>query len=832
MRVRGISCLFETRGGKAVISCCCHHNIMTVYVLSDGSGPCSQVPSHLTRIPMALLCPNTNYNNKTVKGEVIHKGPLVRVATDDLILKTIIHEEDAMQNVDCQRMSINMIIFGALAESFSHRVNPGDILWVSGFTVGKSPTANKDKLHPCNLLLSGDDACIYVSKQRPPEPRSPLASRGSSLTPDVDLRTPRAPRYTYVRLDELKNMAVVNVYGVVVFFKQPFKSRGTDYCSSLKITDQSEHKIGCTIFCEKLEDHPRIFQTGDIIRMHRVKVHLYNSSLTLVNTFGFSVVTFSGTVGGGMEPRTSSKSLQLDEDDRRTIEELRAWAACQALLSSVSAAVPLSAVQPNAYFDLICQLLAKASIDSTCTLLRVWDGTRCPHALLKVIVEPNSTEGPSSFSKYKESHIANVLVYDNHVEVSRHLKPGAFLRIYNLRAIPGSSRVPGLTSSQPVELDHLAFHLHGGTSYGRGIRLLPENSPDVQELRRATEAFLDHQDEEVSELNDSELLEVWSTPPEFIEGDVLDCRTERCCDHQLQLVTLSQVKQSAGGQTHHVRAQIGSYEPRQLHRALKLFCCSCSAIQDVPDEELLAGIFSEATRRPAACAPPPWALSGQVDLPGDASASQQHSPSVHLSTKLMTEGKTEQLIFLMGCSLEETQHLAAAYPNVVPVAPFGGRLALLDLTAPFLFRGTNRHYGCKRCSEAAVREPSAAGVEQIDEKMIAETLGVQPLQLVLLMKLQLQDATDTLDVYLWRHAELFFSVAATDVSANQEAQNSIHRTMETLCPAEGSIGERPWLDLCLMAYQTEGEDRQIQTCYQICNTVVVKPCCNSPDNTQ
>ncbi|PWA19947.1 hypothetical protein CCH79_00016549, partial [Gambusia affinis] len=151
-------------------------------------------------------------------------------------------------------------------------------------------------------------------------------------------------------------------------------------------------------------------------------VHLYKNSLTLVNTFGFSVVTFSGTVGGGMEPRTSSKSFQLDEDDRHTIEELRAWAACQAGLSSVSVAVPLSAVQPNAYFDLICQLLAKASIDSTCTLLRVWDGTKCPHALLKVIAEPNCTEGPSSFSKHKESHIANVLVYDNHVEFSKHLK--------------------------------------------------------------------------------------------------------------------------------------------------------------------------------------------------------------------------------------------------------------------------------------------------------------------------------------------------------------------------------------------------------------------------
>lgn len=30
-----------------------------------------------------------------------------------------------MQSVDCQRMSINLIIFGALAESVSHRVNPG-----------------------------------------------------------------------------------------------------------------------------------------------------------------------------------------------------------------------------------------------------------------------------------------------------------------------------------------------------------------------------------------------------------------------------------------------------------------------------------------------------------------------------------------------------------------------------------------------------------------------------------------------------------------------------------------------------------------------------------
>lgn len=53
---------------------------------------------------------------------------------------------------------------------------------------------------------------------------------------------------------------------------------------------------------------------------------------------------------------------------------------------------------------------------------QVWDGTRCPHTLLKVIVEPSVTEGPPSFSAERETLIANVLVYDNHVEAARQLK--------------------------------------------------------------------------------------------------------------------------------------------------------------------------------------------------------------------------------------------------------------------------------------------------------------------------------------------------------------------------------------------------------------------------
>uniref|UniRef100_A0A3P8UGA0 Protection of telomeres protein 1 n=1 Tax=Cynoglossus semilaevis TaxID=244447 RepID=A0A3P8UGA0_CYNSE len=299
------------------------------------------------------------------------------------------------------------------------------------------------------------------------------------------VRRPNVTKYTYVKLDELKDQTVVSLYGVVVFFKQPFKSRGTDFCSSLKITDQSNLKIVCTIFCDKLENHPKIFQIGDIIRLHRVKVH----SMTLLNTHGFSVVTFDGAVGGPVEPRASSLHFHFDKEDRRIVKELRSWAATQTLRPPLPT-IPLSAVQPRTYFDLTCQLLSKAVIDSTCTLLRVWDGTRCSRPLLRVIVERSSVEGPSSFSRQKENLIANVLVYDNHVMVARELKPGDFLRIYNLRAIPGASKVPGLTSNQLEDQDHLAFHLHGGTAYGRGIRVLAPELHPKWELYARKEAKL------------------------------------------------------------------------------------------------------------------------------------------------------------------------------------------------------------------------------------------------------------------------------------------------------------------------------------------------------
>lgn len=41
-----------------------------------------------------------------------------------------------------------------------------------------------------------------------------------------------------------------------------------------------------------------------------------------------------------------------------------------------------------------------------------------------------------------------------------------------------------MNSENQATLLALEFHLHGGTSYGRGIRVLPESNSDVDQLKK------------------------------------------------------------------------------------------------------------------------------------------------------------------------------------------------------------------------------------------------------------------------------------------------------------------------------------------------------------
>lgn len=161
---------------------------------------------------------------------------------------------------------------------------------------------------------------------------------------------------------------------------------------------------------------------------------------------------------------------------------------------------------------------------------------------------------------------------------------------------------------------------------------------------------------------------------------------------------LSEVRRTGPGGVHHVTVQLCSYEPQRLHQLLKLYCSKCSSMydrlclfrsckpldhclqflmfetfcslfilkknqittttlyltidafylrQDIPDEELVENLFSQASRNPVPCDTPPWALSGTVRPPPGP---LKRTFSIHMSKQLVSEGKTTQLIFIMGTS--------------------------------------------------------------------------------------------------------------------------------------------------------------------------------------
>uniref|UniRef100_A0A672MHV6 Protection of telomeres protein 1 n=1 Tax=Sinocyclocheilus grahami TaxID=75366 RepID=A0A672MHV6_SINGR len=511
---------------------------MPVQKVKDSSDLDAKVPSHLQRTSITSLTITSEPSHRCVKARVVHIGPVISCAQKDGIemLRAELKEEDPLQRT-AEHTSINVIFFGTLAKDFSQSARQGDVVLLADFTIKKSPSFLRDKLHPCQLEMDGKDDCVYVS--------------GICFLLEPLLKT--------------IFLALISFFSLIFIFSVPHYL-SLDYCSTLKITDQSDVKVGCNIFSKKLEDHPVIFRVGDIIRLHRFKTEMFRDSMSLLNTYGWSTVTFDGTIDSPVVPHTSRKLFHFGESDIRTVQELRQWAANQSWISN-DLTVSLSSVKPGMYFDLTCQLLAKAVMDSRCILLKVWDGTKCQHPLLNVAVASDALEGESTVAKDRMNLTANVLVYDNHLEVARDLKPGTFLCFYNLHAL--LQRAP---DQLPDQLEHLSFHLHGGTSYGRGLRSLPAESPALQSFKSVLEKHVDL--DEYDEVNDGTLLEIWYTPPEAVdaEADTGPSYTVRTCEHNMRRLTLARVKRSTSPLLCHVRARVKKYNPQQLYQCLKLFC--------------------------------------------------------------------------------------------------------------------------------------------------------------------------------------------------------------------------------------------------------------------
>ncbi|KAM6304345.1 protection of telomeres protein 1 isoform 1-T3 [Podargus strigoides] len=760
------------------------------------------LPSHLQKKDLKDLQEGFDHTNNYFQGIVILSYPLTKLEDGRDFFKVVLQDLDN----SCSRInSINILIYGKMAEECAKVICHGDTFVVAGFKLAKSPTASEDGRHGCHMEVSEEaGSAIYIYTK----PRTAAASNTASVSV--------APKYVYTPLNHLKDGTIVNLYGVVKFFKPPYVSRGTDYCSVVTLVDPSTVKLTCTLFSGNLDSLPKIYRIGDIVRFHRIKIKEYNAQMQGVTSAGFASLTFDGTVGAPVVPRTSSKVYTFIDEEQKTIEELRVWAASN--LSISGPAAKLSDVQPMMFFDLTCQLLGKAKVDGSSFLLKVWDGTKCPYSTWKVPVEPRDLEGEKVLLHELRNLLVDILVYDNHVQLAKSLKIGSFLRIYSIHTKQASA--------DNEDVSRVEFHLHGGTCYGRGIGVLPESNPDVKELK----AFLESVDLSGSQNMESmSSLELYGT---FNNIKDLESHLRRCqqlsvtvlTDHQdLSNTELKTILNSVAPQQYRIRAKLRTYKPQKLYQSIKLHCSKCNSLREVPDGDAFDFILQGS----AVTAPNPELhnTSWYDSVMWTTEDQKQRKIVIHfVKHDEMLQQPEDTLLMIEGGTLKEVWKLTKRFKCVIPVRSAEDDLELLDLSAPFLLQGSIKYYGCKQCSTPkSIKSLSAIAAEQRpswEPTEIAQVLGIEPLQYVFVMKFTLIDETGALNAYLLDY-ERFFQIPAAEILTNNFLQQKMQMTMNTLCPPGRKLDDLPWLECVIKSYNVR-DATKCQVYYQIFDTTIAE----------
>lgn len=107
---------------------------------------------------------------------------------------------------------------------------------------------------------------------------------GNSESPSKRRRLVLQPKPAiYTKLADLKVGAIINVYGVVKFFKSPFKTKGSDFVCTLSLVDPSldslDQSFKLVLFSKSKETLPLVKSVGDVVRFHQIAVGEFKGEL-------------------------------------------------------------------------------------------------------------------------------------------------------------------------------------------------------------------------------------------------------------------------------------------------------------------------------------------------------------------------------------------------------------------------------------------------------------------------------------------------------------------------------------------------------------------------
>ncbi|XP_022100650.1 uncharacterized protein LOC110984603 isoform X2 [Acanthaster planci] len=436
--------------------------------------------------------------------------------------------------------------------------------------------------------------------------------------PDANL-SPTKRTYTYTVLRDLKEAPHVNIFGVVKFFKPPYKTRGPDYCMTVTLIDQtldpSHRGLRCQLFRDDINALPQVHAIGDIVRFHRLKISLYNNGLQGQKGSGFQCLVFDGAVNAPMEPRASSSNFTLTDDDKQRVEELRLWSSRRTQLALDNRCCSLAKMYVGQYLDLTCQVVSVAVLSSEkCAVIRVWDGThyRGPVRVMDTSSSVNVQNDPELVHK-SEGLTYDVSLYDNHMETGAKLKPGQFIKICNLHVakFPLLGRPDG--SPEMVELV-----LHRGTSYGRGVVTLMDWEQGVKDMIKRMEEIVQNAPSISGVINQNEAQS--SLVPEPMGGTSKSTQLTngsapgsplRCMQRSASVITdhfhqktsrIADVIHAEAPNKFRLRAKVIDYLPNNIIDFIHLYCSKCKFRCRVPAPQKPASSEKTSTHKKASSA--------------------------------------------------------------------------------------------------------------------------------------------------------------------------------------------------------------------------------------
>ena len=273
----------------------------------------------------------------------------------------------------------------------------------------------------------------------------------SSRTPTRVIKSskPSQTKYEYVELSKasLATSDACNFYGIIIDATFPYKREKFFICS-LKVIDPTlnpktsqQQYSTVVIYAQRFEDLPIVHRVGDIIRIHRAMLRLYNGKrqFNLNMYMNGSWVLYSsdkvsplGQVVGDAPYAYSGKKSTQEPQDQAIVKTLKKWvgtffSANAVVDSKTSGLSPLSAAaKASKDFDVVAKVLQVFQLDDYTNELKLKDGSgavfytlalkiKFPHVKEGAVVKIRSCTYDETSSKkvLVLQHYSNIMTFNS-----------------------------------------------------------------------------------------------------------------------------------------------------------------------------------------------------------------------------------------------------------------------------------------------------------------------------------------------------------------------------------------------------------------------------------